>query len=80
VGHKDFLGNQWVVGGGVFAGWFASVFTTLNFGGFEHEIPSFWCLISMPFLFLPYFVAVVFRPNRFNFDEYLYSNELVKEK
>ena len=73
IGFRDFLGNNIVVGCGVFSGWIASVVVTLTVGnGYQHEIPSYWCLISMPFLILPYLVALIFKPKRFNFDETLY--------
>ncbi|KAG2386791.1 hypothetical protein C9374_001826 [Naegleria lovaniensis] len=79
VKDNDFLGKNWVVGSSVVMGWLVAVVITLQVGGIIHEIPSYWCLISIPWLILPYLIAFV-KPRRFLVNEELFMKPLDEKK
>ena len=70
VKDNDFFGKSWVMGSVVVGGWLVALAVTLTIGNF-HETPSYWCLISVPCLVLPY-VSAFFNPKRFIVREELY--------
>ncbi|KAG2389274.1 hypothetical protein C9374_013834 [Naegleria lovaniensis] len=70
VKDNDFFGKSWVMGSAVVGGWLVALVVSLMIGTF-HETPSYWCLISVPCLALPYICAFV-KPQRFIVREELY--------
>jgi len=55
------------MGSAVLGGWLVALAVTLTIGKF-HETPSYWCLISVPCLVIPYLSAFV-NPERFKVRE-----------
>nr|CAG4715500.1 unnamed protein product [Naegleria fowleri] len=56
----DWFMSNYIMGFGLFSGWVLSVIVSLSFGVF-HEIWSYWCLESVPYLVLPYLYRIVWR-------------------
>ncbi|KAG2381474.1 hypothetical protein C9374_006463 [Naegleria lovaniensis] len=56
----DWFMSNYIMGFGIFSGWVLSVIISLNFGVF-HEIWSYWCLESVPYLVLPYLYRIIWR-------------------
>lgn len=79
VPNNDFLGKNWVVASSVVMGWLVALVITLQVGGIIHEIPSYWCLISIPWLILPYIFAMM-KPKRFLVNEELFIKSSRKKK
>ena len=76
VKDNDFFGKSWVMGSAVVGGWLVALAVTLTIGKF-HETPSYWCLISIPCLVLPY-LSAFFMPKRFLVREEMYVKGAVK--
>ncbi|KAL9646649.1 hypothetical protein ABK040_010761 [Willaertia magna] len=70
----DFFGKNYIMALNVAAGWLIALIYC-GFNGILHETPSYWCLISVPFLVNPYLVAFI-RPNRFNCDDSLFLKKV----
>ena len=59
-GSDDWFMSGKILGVGLFSGWLLSVAISVNFGVF-HEIWSYWCLESVPYLTLPYLYRIIWR-------------------
>ncbi|EFC43364.1 predicted protein [Naegleria gruberi] len=57
---KDWFISNRVLGIGVLSGWLISLVVSVSIGVF-HEIWSYWCLISVPYLVLPYLYKWIWR-------------------
>jgi len=76
IPNNDFFGQSWLTGSAVIGGWLVALIVTLTIGNF-HETPSYWCLISVPCLVIPYLSAFV-NPKYFIVREELYVKGAVQ--
>ncbi|KAL9652430.1 hypothetical protein ABK040_000003 [Willaertia magna] len=73
---NDWFGSNLVLGIGLFSGWVVSMIVSVSLGVF-HENWSYWCLLSVPYLTLPYVYRILNLPwpKSFNANEELYLQQ-----